>query len=729
MDSLGRIWKYVWPQWPRVVLLLVAVFLVSSLFALSFMTVIPLLKVMMGEEGLHGWIDRQTCEYRYGIDFYVPDTTDIIHNEEMIYGLKINKVGKGSLAAQSGFKTNDVVVSVSDDSNSVVESKQLSAKMLEILASASGEGFLKVDVRRLSGGDISTLQIIMRKPVAGMYDDAGFITRTSWSIKWAVMENTQKAISFLPRDNSKEAKKKAVMFIIVAMIVVTIFRCLGTFIQKYYGAKVVQVATARLREELFYHSMNMNVGYFTAYGTSDAISRMIGDVNGIGKGIKVFLGKNLQEPMKAFFMIDLAMFLNYKLTLIFLISAPAVLFVFSSLGRKIRKYSGKSLRSTAVMLGKLQEAVSSIRVVKVYNRQQYESEAYNRISSKLLKQSLSLAKVDSATGPLLDVLGMFAGSAALLLGIIWVTNNNMQASTFFGILLALGVAAESVRKTSDVWNQIQDCNAASDRVFQLLDSAVEYEKPGSVEISPLKDRIEFQNIVFTYPNSNEPVLKDINLSVKAGHNIAIVGPNGSGKTTLVNLLPRFYNPDSGKILIDGTDILDCTLKSLRNQIAMVTQEVVTFNDTITANISYGNPSATMDDIITAAKRAYVHEFIEPLPNGYNTVIGEHGTGLSGGQLQRIIIARAILKNPAILIFDEAMSQVDADSEAKIHKVLEELMHDRTSFVVAHRFSTVVSADRIVVMNHGKIIAQGVHAELIKDCSLYKSLYETQLIVT
>jgi subfamily B ATP-binding cassette protein MsbA len=381
------------------------------------------------------------------------------------------------------------------------------------------------------------------------------------------------------------------------------------------------------------------------------------------------------------------------------------------------------------MFGKLVEAVSSLPVVKVYNRQDYEMRTYKDISRKLLKQTLRLAKVDSATAPLLDVLGMFAGSAALLLGIMWVTSANMQASTFFGILLALGVTANSVRRTSDVWNQIQDCNAASDRVFQLLDYAVEYEKPGSVEIGPLKYKIEFQDVVFTYPNGKEPVLKKVNLTVKAGHNVAIVGPNGAGKTTIVNLLPRFFNPDSGRILIDGRDIADCTLRSLRNQIAMVTQNVVTFNDTIAANIGYGNHDATMEDIITAAKRSYVHEFIEPLPDGYNTVIGEHGSGFSGGQLQRIVIARAILKNPSILIFDEAMSQVDADSEAKIHRALAEIMRNRTCFIIAHRFSTVISADRIVVMNNGRVIAQGVHEELVKDCILYKSLYETQLIVT
>lgn len=728
MDSFWRIWKYVLPQWHRMLVVLISVLLVSSLFALSFLTVIPLLKVMMGEEGLHGWIDRRACQWRYGMDFYVPDTTDVLHNEAMIYGLKVVKVRKDSLASQAGFKIDDVIVSVSTDANAS-ESKEMGTKILEQLALTDGNGFFRVDVRRISNAQAQSARLVLRKPAGWLYDNAGFSARWQWGIKWVAINYIQKALSYLPRDNSKEARKDAVMFIIIAMIGVTIFRCLGTFTQKYMGAKIVQITTARLREEMFEHAMYMPVGYFTTHGTSDAISRMMGDVGGVGKGIHVLLGKSLQEPLKAIFMLIAAMILSFKLTLIFLSLAPVVIYFMGFLGRKIRKYSGKSLRSNAVMLGKLQEIMAAVRVVKVYNRQTYESDIYYGLSRKLLKQTLRLAKVDAATIPLLDVLGMIAGSAALLLGIVWVTNSNMQASTFFGLLIALGVAAESVRKTSDVWNQIQDCNAAGDRVFQLLDTPVEYEQPGSVEINEIKDKIEFQNIVFTYPNCSEPVLKNVNLFVKAGHNVAIVGPNGSGKTTLINLLPRFFSPDSGRILIDGIDIKNCTLKSLRNQIAMVTQEVITFNDTITANIAYGSPNVAMDQIITAAKRAYVHEFIEPLPNGYNTVIGEHGTGFSGGQLQRIVIARAIVKNPSILIFDEAMSQVDADSEAKIHKVLEELMKDRTSFIIAHRFSTIISSDIIVVMDKGRIIAQGTHEELMNTCGVYRSLYETQLIAS
>jgi subfamily B ATP-binding cassette protein MsbA len=329
----------------------------------------------------------------------------------------------------------------------------------------------------------------------------------------------------------------------------------------------------------------------------------------------------------------------------------------------------------------------------------------------------------------MEILGMAASSAALIFGALWVTEGQMDGSKFLGLLIILGFAAESARKTSDIWNKLQEANAAAERVFAVIDEPIEFEKPNAIELPPLKRKIEFKDVVFTYPGSDRPALKGINLTVQAGHNVAVVGPNGSGKTTLANLIPRFYDPDSGQILIDDENIRDVTLFSLRNQIGMVTQNIVTFNDTIAANIGYGKAGATRKEIIAAAKRTFAHEFIEPLPDGYDTIIGEHGAGLSGGQLQRIIIARAILKNPAILIFDEAMSQVDADSEAKIHKAIEEIMQDRTSFIIAHRFSTVITADIIVVMDEGQIIAQGQHDELMQICPLYQSLYETQLVRT
>jgi len=261
----------------------------------------------------------------------------------------------------------------------------------------------------------------------------------------------------------------------------------------------------------------------------------------------------------------------------------------------------------------------------------------------------------------------------------------------------------------------------------LMDEPVEAQKQGSEVMPQFSRSVEFQDVVFRYPGSEAVVLNGVNLRVQAGQTVAIVVGNGSGKTTLCNLLPRFFDPDSGAVLIDGVDVRRFTLASLRSQIGMVTQNVVTFNDTIAANIAYGRPGASTDEVIAAAKRSFANEFIMRLPDGYDTIIGEQGVGLSGGQLQRIVIARAILKNPNILIFDEATSQVDAESEAKIHQAILDVMQGRTSFIIAHRFSTVVNSDLIVVMSNGKIIAQGRHKELMAESSLYQSLYKTQLV--
>ncbi|MCX5637243.1 MAG: ABC transporter ATP-binding protein, partial [Planctomycetota bacterium] len=421
------------------------------------------------------------------------------------------------------------------------------------------------------------------------------------------------------------------------------------------------------------------------------------------------------------------MLLDWQLTLIFLCGAPPTIILVASFGRKMKRATRKQLMAGSEMLGKLQETMAGLKVVKVYNQQQYERNTFAAINKKLLKQLLKISRVDAATMPSLEVLGMIAGSAALIVGAHWVTQGRMESPEFITLLILLGASAESVRKTSDVWNKIQEANAAAERVFAIADQKLEFENPDAIELPPLKNKIEFRDIFFTYPGGSTPVLKGINLTVQAGHNVAVVGPNGSGKTTLANLLPRFYDPDSGQVLIDGKNIRDATLKSLRSQIGMVTQNVVTFNDTIAANIAYGKPGATREEIITAAKRAFADEFISPLPDGYDAIIGEQGAGLSGGQLQRIVIARAILKNPAILIFDEATSQIDADSEAKIHNAIEEIMHDRTSFIIAHRFSTVINADVIVVMDNGRIIAHDQHEQLMQHCPLYQSLYETQLI--
>ncbi len=725
MDAFWRLFKYIKPQWPRVTFVVISALIIGILFSVSFMTVIPLLKVMMGEEGLHGWIDRKTCQWRYGIDFYVPDAVDLSSSTER-NNLTIMGIEEDSISERSKVKLSDRIVGIKTGEKNYED--VTSAKLLEVLASYRNS-HVKLHVMRVAeDNEFESKYIQLATPGPEEFKDKekyGLLQRIKWNAKWLAIDSSQWLIGFLPREQA--SKEKSVVFIIIIMGIITIVRCTARFYQGYLSNKIVQVTVKGLREDTFAHILKMPVGFFSGSNTSDTISRLVGDINQSGNGIKVLFGKALREPTKAIFCLIGAMVISWKLVLIFLTCAPAIIGLGVILGRKIKKSSRKSMINSARMLARLKGAITALRVVKVYNRQDHEHEEFKKINAKFFKHKLKVARTDALTSPAMEVLGMIAGSVALIVGVHWVVNSGMQPSSFFGLLILIGTSAESVRKSSNIWNKIQQANAAAERVYSVVDQPLEIEKEGAQDIQPLREKIEFKEVVFSYPGSETPILKGINLEVKAGQTIAVVGPNGSGKTTLVNLIPRFYDPDNGKILIDNQDISQYTFKSLRDQIAMVTQNVVTFNDTIANNIAYGKPGASMEEIISAAKLSYAHEFIEPMPDGYETFIGEDNTGLSGGQLQRIVIARAVLKNPKILIFDEAMSQVDADSEAKIHKALEELTHDRTCFVIAHRFSTVVSADTIAVLDAGRIIAQGTHNDLMQTCQAYKNLYETQLM--
>ena len=716
LTAFKRIWSYVWPQWPRLTALLLWTFVIAFMFSVSFATIIPLLKVMMGEEGLHGWVDRKVVNWRYGMDFMVPDMTSVLEADadaKITSRLLITKVKEESWADRAGFKVQDRIIGVG--TSMPTDGNDISmVKLLEELATVEAGTVIPIQYTRANEQQ-KTFDIKTVNPTS--------------PAKPAYVDYAQWPVSFLPRGESSSNKMRGVIIIILGMGVVTILRCTGRFYQTYLADKIVFIAVTHLREDIFTHAMYMPVGFFSSKGTSDTTSRILGDVGQCGRGIKVLLGKTLREPLKAFGLLVCAFFVSWQLTLIFLAAAPLIIGMFAILGRKIKKATKKSLVSNAQMLNRIQGAMNALRVVKVYNRQDHEIVQYHSTNRTLLKRLLRVAKIDRMANPLMEILGMVAGSSALIVGAIWVANAQMSASSFFGLLIFLGSAAESVRKVSDVWNQVQSANAAAERVFEVMDEPAEKEQPDAVELTPLQNNIKFNDIVFTYPGAAQPALKGINLTVPAGQTVAVVGPNGSGKSTLVNLIPRFYDPDSGSIYIDGQDIHQGMLKSLRDQISMVTQNVVTFNETIAHNIAYAKPNATQQEIIAAAKRAYAHEFIEILPDGYDTVIGENSAGFSGGQLQRIVIARAILKNPQIMIFDEAMSQIDADSEARIHDALEDIMKGRTCFLIAHRFSTVISADRIVVMDDGRIVGDGTHEALMTSSDVYQRLYETQLLGT
>ena len=731
MKEFVRVFQYVRPQWPRVVVVVVSAMMIALMLSASFMTIIPLLTVMISNEGLPSWVDRKVSDVYYGLELQIPEgtTAGAEPGAPPAVFLRVLRVEKNSLAQQAGFEPQDQIVEVNDVLSAREPGEVSSTALLRTLAHPPS-ATLSVEVQRVEGITLvdRTLELpTPRNETAVNRLNRSPFARLKWRLQFTAVGVAAWAAGFLPREQTPDSKIVAVVALMMVVTGITIVRCIAKFYQDYLGQKIVQVAVNNLREDVFAHMMRMPMAAFTGERPSDTISRIVRDTGTMGAGIQVLLGKALREPMNALFMLGAALWLNWQLTLVFAGGAPFVLILLGSFGARMKKATRRSLVASSQMLAKLQEVVAGLRIVKIYNQHEYEHEIFREINNRLLKQLLRMSKVDAASQPVLEILGMLAGAGAIILGMAWVSDNKVDGSEFLALLALLGASAEAVRKTSDIWNRMQQANAASERVFAVLDQPLEKQKPDALVLPAARGDVELRNVSFTYPQCERPTLRNVSLSVKAGLNVAVVGPNGAGKTTLVNLIPRFFDPDSGEILIDGQNIHDVTLTSLRDQIGMVTQDILTFNDTVGANIAYGRRGATSEEIVAAARRAFAHEFIRQMPQGYDTIIGEHGVGLSGGQLQRIIIARAIIKNPAILIFDEATSQIDAESEAKIHTAIEEIMQGRTTFIIAHRFSTVIAADLIVVMNDGRIIAQGQHEELIRSCSIYQALYETQLI--
>ena len=455
------------------------------------------------------------------------------------------------------------------------------------------------------------------------------------------------------------------------------------------------------------------------------MSRFVQDSTELAQAQATLFGKTLVEPAKAVASVVLAFCLSWKLTLIAIIGGPFAVYAIRLFGKAIRRSTKKALESWADILAVLEETLTGIRVVKSFTMEAAERKRFHRANRALYKQQRRMARTDAATSPVVEGLGIVAALVAVGGAGYWVLSDVMQPDMFIAWMASLAATFDPVRKLSKVATRFQRGDAAAERLFELRDRPKEKRNPGAPMLPRHCKSIEFIDVGYRYPGTNEDVLRDVNLTIPAGKTIAVVGPNGSGKTTLVSLLPRLLELTRGKILLDGCDIATHSIRSLRRQIAVVTQETVIFNATIGENIAYGQRRTTRDIVLSAAKKAYVDEFVRELPDGYDTMVGQHGATLSGGQRQRIAIARSIVRDPAILIFDEALSQIDADSEQKIHLAMEEFIQDRTTFMIAHRFSTIHSADKVVVMNEGRIVDVGRHEELMQRCDLYRHLYNTQ----
>jgi ABC-type multidrug transport system fused ATPase/permease subunit len=425
-----------------------------------------------------------------------------------------------------------------------------------------------------------------------------------------------------------------------------------------------------------------------------------------------------------------------------IVFAPIMAMVIRKFGTKMRRASRAALQRSSSMLGQIEGTLSGIRVVKGAGAERFERRRYSHIMEGLRQEQLKMARYEALATPAIEMVALFLVGTVLLYAsyLVLVAKPPLESSSFIMVMTCLMVIGESLRKVSKLNAVLARSNAAAARVFEILDVPVERVRGQRLEVGgrdgdspinlpPLHREIRFESVSFAYGSSPALAVDNVSLRVARGTSIAIVGRNGSGKTSLLALLPRFFDPQRGRILIDDTDIRNATLPSLRKQIGIVTQEAVIFPGTIAQNIAYGLPLSSRDEIEAAAKRAFAHDFIMEKPQDYDTILGEMGGQLSGGQRQRINIARAILRKTPILILDEATSQVDAESEHLIQQAIESIMHERTTFVIAHRFSTILSADTIVVMDRGKIVAQGEHEELLENCETYKQLYERQLVLT
>ena len=509
-------------------------------------------------------------------------------------------------------------------------------------------------------------------------------------------------------------------FLICLFLVKGIFNYGQAYLMNFVGLRII----ADIREKLYNHLQTLSFSYFTKTPTGILISRILNDVNLIQGAVSTTISGLFKDIITIMFLIGVAFYQSWKLAIIAFIIFPLGVIPIKELGKRMRKFARKGQQRYGLLTTFLHETITGNRIVKAFTMEEYEKRRFAEENERLFKTFLKRIRVRALTAPIMESLGGVAAAVIIWVGGYMVTRGELTLGGFVSFIVAIFMLYPNIRELSKVNLEIQEGLAGAGRIFELLDTAAEItDKEGAVRLPPISQEIDFQKVTFKY--EEEVVLKDISLHVKVGEIIALVGMSGAGKTSLVNLLPRFYDVEKGQIRIDGYDIREVTLKSLREQIGLVTQQTILFNDTVRNNISYGNLKSTEQEILEAAKAANAHDFIQRLPQGYGTIIGEQGVKLSGGERQRLSIARALLKNAPILILDEATSSLDSDSETEVQRALEELMKGRTVFVIAHRLSTIRNAHRIVVFSEGQIVEEGTHEELISLQGEYRRLYELQ----
>ena len=515
--------------------------------------------------------------------------------------------------------------------------------------------------------------------------------------------------------------------IAAAILGVYLVKGIAAYLSGYLMTDVGQRVVRDIRNVLFRHVLGQSVAFFSEQTTGRLMSRITNDVGQIQRVVSETIGDLTRESLTLLAFGALLFYYDARLAILCLTGAPLVVYPLVRLGQRVRRSATRSQEALEQMSHVSAEAITGHRIVKAFGAEELESQKFERASQHLYRTNMRVTGVLSVLPPLMEFIGGLAFVGALVYGSREIASGRLSPGEFTAFIAALFMMYAPARKLSRVNADFQQAMAAGERIFDVLDSHNEVEeRPGAYSLPPFAHRIAFRDVRFAYQTAARATLDGVSFSVPAGHMLAIVGRSGAGKTTLVNLLPRFYDVTGGGILIDGHDVRDVTLASLRSQIAIVTQETVLFDDSVAANIAYGRRDATPEQIEAAARAAHAHEFIALLDRGYGTLIGERGQRLSGGQRQRLAIARAILRDSPILILDEATSSLDSESEMLVQDALFNLMKNRTSFVIAHRLSTVRRADTVVVIERGRVVESGTHDALMASAGTYARLYEMQL---
>jgi len=514
------------------------------------------------------------------------------------------------------------------------------------------------------------------------------------------------------------------IYIPAGIVVLFIIRGITRFTYDVSIKLAGQKAVQDIRNQVYASTIRMDMAFYNRRSAGDLMSHATNDINAMQEGIANVVTGLFRDLISATSLLTVIFYRNWKLAVFTFVVIPLTAYPAQLIGKKIKNASGRSLNIMGGITAILQETFSGIKVIKAFGLEKIATERFRKTNLEYFVQYKRFIKYESLAMPVSETIISFGIAAVVYFGGSQVMSGQMSASEFFSFVAAMIMVFTPIKKLQGSYNTLQRSAGAAERIFRLLDEKRRIvDKANAVNLGRSAGRIEFQNVSFSY--GDDPVLQNISLSASTNQMVALVGPSGGGKSTLVSLIPRFHDANSGAVMIDGTDIRDVSLKSLTDNIALVDQETTLFNETIANNIRYGKPNATMEEVIDAAKAAYAHEFIEQLPEGYDTNIGDRGVRLSGGQRQRVCIARALLKNAPILILDEATSALDTESEKMVQQALDNLMVNRTTFVIAHRLSTVMHADMIVVLEEGRVVECGTHDDLLTNSGLYSRLHSLQ----